>query len=286
MILSGSAKLAGVLGWPVAHSRSPRLHGFWLHRYGIDGAYLPLPVRPDRFADAVRTLRDLGFRGGNVTLPHKEAAFTVCDRVSRSAQRAGAVNTLIFEADGAIVGDNTDGWGFVESLRSALPDLTFVGRTAVLLGAGGAARAIAAALLDEGAQVALVNRTPERAEALARALGGAIVARAWEALDALLPAADLLINATALGMKGMPSPALPLERLPHRAIVTDIVYVPRRTGLLRAAERRGLRTVCGLGMLLHQARPGFAAWFGIDPVVDAELEAFVSADIPEIDEGE
>ena len=137
MILSGSAKLAGVLGWPVAHSRSPRLHGFWLERHGIDGAYLPLPVRPDRFADAVRALRDLGFRGGNVTIPHKEAAFAVCDRVSRRAERAGAVNTLIFDADGAIIGDNTDGWGFLESLRAALPDFTFVGRTAVLLGAGG-----------------------------------------------------------------------------------------------------------------------------------------------------
>ncbi len=285
MILSGSAKLAGVLGWPVAHSRSPRLHGFWLERHGIDGAYLPLPVRPDRFADAVRALRDLGFRGGNVTIPHKEAAFAVCDRVSRRAERAGAVNTLIFDADGAIIGDNTDGWGFLESLRAALPDFTFVGRTAVLLGAGGAARAIAAALLDEGAQVALVNRTPERAEALAKALGGTITAHACDAAGALFPAADLLINATALGMMGRPSPPLPLERLPERAIVADIVYVPRRTGLLRAAEGRGLRTVGGLGMLLHQARPGFAAWFGIDPVVDGELEAFVSADIPEMDEG-
>lgn len=284
MILSGSAKLAGVLGWPVAHSRSPRLHGFWLDRHRIDGAYLPLPVRPDRFADAVRALRDLGFRGGNVTIPHKEAAFAVCDLVSRRAERAGAVNTLVFHADGTIAGDNTDGWGFLESLRAAIPDLALPGRRAVVLGAGGAARAIVAALLDEGARVALVNRTPDRAAALARTLGGAIAAHAWDAVHALLPAADLLINTTALGMKGTPSPVLPLERLPDHAIVADIVYVPRRTGLLRAAERRGLRTVGGLGMLLHQARPGFAAWFGIDPVVDAELEAFVAADIPETDE--
>ncbi|WP_114376548.1 shikimate dehydrogenase [Elioraea thermophila] len=284
MILSGSARLAGVFGWPVAHSRSPRLHGFWLDRHRIDGAYVPLPVRPDRFADAVRALRDLGFRGGNVTIPHKEAAFAVCDRVTRRAERAGAVNTLVFDADGTIAGDNTDGWGFLESLRTAIPALDLAGRTAVVLGAGGAARAIAAALLDEGAQVALVNRTPDRAAALARALGGAIAAHAWDAVHALLPAADLLINTTALGMKGTPSPVLPLERLPDHAIVADIVYVPRRTGLLCAAERRGLCTVGGLGMLLHQARPGFAAWFGIDPVVDAELEAFVAADIPETDE--
>ncbi|MDW8443761.1 MAG: shikimate dehydrogenase [Acetobacteraceae bacterium] len=284
MILSGTAKLAGVLGWPVAHSRSPRLHGFWLERHRIDGAYVPLPVRPDRFADAVRALRDLGFRGGNVTIPHKEAAFAVCDRVSARAERAGAVNTLVFEPEGTIRGDNTDGWGFLESLRAASPGLVLAGRTAIVLGAGGAARAIAAALLDEGAQVALVNRTRSRAEALARALGGAIAAHGWDDAADLLPAADLLVNTTTLGMKGTPSPALPLERLPDGAIVADIVYVPQRTGLLRAAERCGLKTVGGLGMLLHQARPGFAAWFDVNPRVDAELAAFVAADIPETDD--
>jgi len=285
MILSGTSRLAGVLGWPVAHSRSPRLHGFWLERHRIDGAYLPLPVRPEHVSAAIRTLRDLGFRGANVTIPHKEAAFAVCDRVSRRAERAGAVNTLVFNPDGTIAGDCTDGWAFLESLRAAVPEMTVSGCTALVLGAGGAARAIAAALLDEGARVHLLNRTSARAWALAGALGGAITPHPWHEAADLLPSADLVVNATPLGMSGTSSPDLPLARLPAHAIVADIVYIPRRTGLLRQAERLGLRTVEGLGMLLHQARPGFAAWFGVAPEVDAEIEAFVAADIPDTDEG-
>ncbi len=281
MILSGKARLAGVLGWPVSHSRSPRLHGFWLERHGIDGAYLPLPVRPDRFADAVRLLRDLGFRGANVTIPHKEAAFAVCDMVEPSAHRAGAVNTLIFREDGAIVGMNTDGEGFLASLRAAVPRFCAEGCTALLLGAGGAARAIAAALLDAGARVILANRTCARAQALAQALGGEVSGGGWEIIPDALAAADLVVNTTSLGMPGTASPELPLERLADSAVVADIVYVPRRTELLRAAERRGLATVGGLGMLLHQARPGFRAWFGVDPAVDDALETFVGGDIPE-----
>jgi len=275
-ILTGHARLAGILGWPASHSRSPRLHGFWLRRHGIDGAYVPLPVAPERFAEAVRALAALGFRGANVTQPHKEAAFAVCDQLDPTAARAGAVNTLVFR-DGAIHGSNTDGFGFLENLRAEVPGFDAGAGPAILLGAGGAARAIAATLLDAGCpRLILVNRSPARAEALAIALGGPVVV----ATVAPLAEAALLVNTTSLGMAGHPPLGLDPAGLPPTAVVSDIVYVPRRTALLRAAAARGLRTSGGLGMLLHQARPGFEAWFGQAPVVDAELEDFGGGDIP------
>jgi shikimate dehydrogenase len=275
-ILTGHARLAGVLGWPVAHSRSPRLHGFWLERHGLDGAYLPLPVRPERFAEAVRALADLGFRGANVTIPHKEAAFALCDVVGHSARRAGAVNTLVFR-EGRIEGSNTDGFGFLENLRAAVPGWRAEAGPAVVLGAGGSARAIAAALLDAGCpRLTLVNRTRARAEALARALGGPVAVAERPPLEG----AALLVNTTSLGMQGQPPLDLDLSPLPAGAVVADIVYVPLETPLLARARARGLAAVEGLGMLLHQARPGFEAWFGVAPVVDAALRDFVAADIP------
>ena len=275
-LLSGHARLAGVLGWPVSHSRSPRLHGHWLETLGIDGAYVPLPVQPDRFADAVKALADLGFRGANVTIPHKQAAFEVCDVVDATAQRAGAVNTLVFR-DGRIEGSNTDGFGFLESVREQAPGWQPAQGPVVLLGAGGAARAIAAALLDAGCPlVTLVNRSRDRAEALARDLGGAVAVSEAPPLED----AALLVNTTSLGMQGQPPLAIDLAPLPEAAIVADIVYVPLETPLLAAARARGLAGVDGLGMLLHQARPGFEAWFGAAPRVDATLRAVVAADIP------
>ena len=275
-LLSGHARLAGVLGWPVSHSRSPRLHGHWLETLGIDGAYVPLPVQPDRFADAVKALADLGFRGANVTIPHKQAAFEVCDLVDATARRAGAVNTLVFR-DGRIEGSNTDGFGFLESVREQALGWQPAHGPVVLLGAGGAARAIAAALLDAGCPlVTLVNRSRERAEALARDLGGAVAVSEAPPLED----AALLVNTTSLGMQGQPPLAIDLAPLPEAAIVADIVYVPLETPLLAAARARGLAGVDGLGMLLHQARPGFEAWFGAAPRVDATLRAVVSADIP------
>ena len=289
-ILTGRAALAGLLGLPVSHSRSPRLHGYWLDRHGLDGAYLPLPVAPDRFAGAVRALADLGFRGANVTLPHKEAALAACDAVEPAAARIGAVNTLVFR-DGRIEGWNTDAYGFLESLRDAAPGFEPAGGPAVILGAGGGARAVAVALLDAGCpRVTLVNRTAARAEALARdlaahGLGGRI------AVADVPPLRDaaLLVNATSLGMAGHGGAghgavgygaAPDLAALPPEAVVADIVYVPLETPLLAAARGRGLRTVGGLGMLLHQARRGFRAWFGVDPAVDDALRDFVAADIP------
>ena len=278
-LLSGHARLAGVFGHPVTHSRSPRLHGFWLQRYGIDGAYIPLGVAPSGFAAAVRALVDLGFRGANVTIPHKLAAFEICDAVAPFARRAGAVNTLMFR-DGRIEGSNTDGFGFLESIREATPSWRADAGPAVLLGAGGAARAIAAALLDAGApRVTLVNRTTAKAEALARDLGGPIHVADRPPLEG----AALLVNTTSLGMQGQPGLEVDLAPLPASAVVADIVYVPLETRLLAAARARGLVAVDGLGMLLHQARPGFEAWFGVAPQVDQALRDVLAADIPKRD---
>ena len=278
-LLSGHARLAGVFGFPITHSRSPRLHGFWLQRYGIDGAYIPLGVPPERFGQVVRSLVDLGFRGANVTIPHKLAAFEICDEVAPFARRAGAVNTLVFR-DGRIEGSNTDGFGFLESIREAAPGWRADAGPAVLLGAGGAARAIAAALLDAGApRVTLVNRTPAKAEALARDLGGPINV----ADRPPLAEAALLVNTTSLGMQGQPPLEMELGALATSAVVADIVYVPLETRLLAAARARGLIAVDGLGMLLHQARPGFEAWFGVAPQVDQALRDVVAADIPKRD---
>ena len=282
MILSGKARLAGVMGWPVAHSRSPRLHGFWLDRYGIDGAYLPLAVRPEHLEAALRALPLLGFRGVNLTLPHKEAALAALDEVDPEARRIGAVNTVAVTGDGRLRGWNTDAFGFLAHLRDAAPSWRPQAGPAVLLGAGGAARAVCAALAGAGVpEIRLVNRTRARAEEVAAAIGGPIRALDWEQRAAALDGAALLVNTTTLGMAGQPPLDLDLGRLPPEAVVNDIVYVPLETPLLRAAAARGNVCVDGLGMLLHQARPGFAAWFGVEPEVDAGLRAFVLKDLPQ-----
>lgn len=275
MIVTGAARLAGVIGWPVAHSRSPRLHGFWLEQYGIDGAYLPLAVRPEALPRALRALPDLGFRGANVTVPHKETAADLCDGVDALAGRLGAVNTLVFE-EGRIQGSNSDGYGFMENLRAAGTAWSPGAAPAIVLGAGGAARAVVAALLEAGApEVRLANRTRDRAEALARDLGGAIRVIDWPERSAALADCGLLVNCTTLGMEGKPPLDLDLARLPETALVNDIVYAPLETRLLKTARARGNPAVDGLGMLLHQARPGFRAWFGVDPEVTDELRRFV-----------
>ncbi len=277
MILSGRARLAGVAGWPVSHSLSPRLHGFWLEHHGIDGAYLPLAVAPEHLETALRGLGDLGFRGVNVTIPHKGTALALCDEVAPLAARIGAVNTLVFE-DGRLKGSNTDAFGFLENLRRGAPAWDPVAGPALILGAGGAARAVAVALLDAGTpELRLANRTAARAEALAEELGGEVTAVPWEARSAALGDLALLANTTSLGMTGQPPLDLDLGPLPTDALVTDIVYVPLETELLARARARGNPVVDGLGMLLHQARPGFEAWFGVAPEVTAELRAFVLA---------
>ncbi|MDJ0950036.1 MAG: shikimate dehydrogenase [Alphaproteobacteria bacterium] len=276
MRLTGHAKVAGVIGWPIGHSRSPTLHGFWLERYDIDGAFVPLPVRPEHLAEAIRALPRLGFQGANVTVPHKVAALDVVDRVEDAAGRIGAVNTLVVAPDGTIEGRNTDGFGFLQSLIDDVPEFDAAGDPAVLLGAGGAARAVIVALLDAGApEIRIVNRTPARAEALAAEFGPRCHALPWPPKEAALREAALLVNSTSLGMTGQPPLAVDLDGLPAGAIVTDLVYDPLDTDLLQLARSRGNPIVDGLGMLLHQARPGFAAWFGVEPDVTPELRAAV-----------
>ncbi len=274
-MLSGAAALAGVIGWPIAHSRSPRLHGFWLRQHDIDGAYLPLAIAPEKLESAVLGLRDAGFRGLNVTIPHKETVMALCDRVDETAQRIGAVNTLVFEGE-TILGSNSDAFGFIENLKAGAVGHDLTAAPGLLLGAGGAARAVAVALLDAGLPELLIcNRSPERAEALAATLGTRVKGLPWSARAEALSDLGLLVNSTSLGMSGHPPLDLPLDRLPASALVTDLVYTPLETPLLAAAKTRGCRVVDGLGMLLHQARPGFRAWFGVDPEVTPELRAFV-----------
>jgi shikimate dehydrogenase len=276
MIISGKARLAGVMGWPVGHSLSPRLHGFWLDRHGIDGAYLPLAVKPEDCEAAIRMLPKLGFAGANVTVPHKETAFRAVDELEPLARRIGAVNTLVVREDGSILGRNTDAFGFIENLRADAPGWSPDAGPACVLGAGGAARAVVAALVDAGVpELRLVNRSVERAERLAADLGGPVRVLAWDDRNRALDGAALLVNTTSLGMRGQPPLDLDLAPLPPEALATDIVYVPLETPLLAAARARGNRVVDGLGMLLHQARPGFAAWFGREPEVTPELRAFV-----------
>ena len=271
-------KRAGVVGWPVEHSRSPALHGFWLKQYDIDGEYGLLPVKPEELAAALRSLAARGFAGCNLTIPHKQAALALVDRVDASARRIGAVNTIVVESDGSLDGYNTDAFGFHANLTAALPGWRADAGPAVVLGAGGAGRAIVAALLDNGApEVRLVNRHRDRAAALAAALGGRIEVVDWARRADALAGAALLVNTTSLGMAGQPPLDLALDALPANAAVNDIVYVPMETPLLAAARRRGNPVVDGLGMLLHQARPGFAAWFGVMPEVTPALRQAVMA---------
>lgn len=266
---------AGVMGWPIAHSRSPRLHGYWLERYGISGSYTHVEARPDAFEAMLRRLVAEGWRGVNVTLPHKEAALALADEATPTARAIGAANTLTFSG-GAIHADNTDGFGFVENLKAGAPWRPEA--PAGVLGAGGGARAILHALLEAGApRIALANRTRARAEALAAAFGPRIEVVDWETRQDALGGVALIVNTTSLGMKGQPPLDLDFDAAPDDAVATDIVYTPLETPFLRAAAARGLRTVDGLGMLLHQGRPGFHRWFGVMPEVDDRLRAVMLA---------
>lgn len=279
--ISGGAKLAGVTGWPIAHSRSPRLHNYWLQQYGIDGAYVPLAIAPGDFEQAIRALPKLGFAGCNVTMPHKEAALQVVDQVDPAAKRIGAVNTIVVAEDGSLAGSNTDAFGFIQALHDGAPDLDLNTGAAVMLGAGGAAKAIAVALLDAGVpELIILNRTEARAHELAGSLDDdKITVLNWGQRSSCLGVANFLVNSTTQGMQGQPPLDLALDDLASGAVVMDAVYTPLLTPLLAGAKARGNHIVDGLGMLLHQARPGFAAWFGHEPVVDRGLREHVLADL-------
>jgi shikimate dehydrogenase len=269
---------ACVIGWPVAHSRSPMIHSFWLQRLKLAGSYERAAVAPEDFPDFIRDLPGKGFVGGNVTLPHKQRAFELCRHPTETATKLQAVNTLWLEA-GELCGDNTDVGGFLDALDQDAPGWGRPFGKAVVLGAGGAARAIVHALSTRGIQLGLINRSKARAEQVAMQSDAQIAVHDWAELSRLLVDADLLVNTTSLGMKGQPPLQIDLAPMPAHAVVSDIVYVPLETELLRQAKARGLCAVSGVGMLLHQAAPGFARWFGVKPDVTAELRRLVEADV-------
>jgi shikimate dehydrogenase len=277
----GKTIQAGVIGWPVEHSLSPRLHGYWLKKHGIDGTYVPMAVTPDGFENFLANLCDQGITGVNITVPHKEAALKAVTVVDEKARRIGSVNTIRVEETGELHGSNTDGFGFMENLKEGAPEWTPDLGPVTVLGAGGAARAIVVALMDAGVQeLRLVNRTKERARKLAGDTGGPIVVTDWDKRNEALGDTALLVNTTTLGMTGKETLNLDLSSLPPMAVVTDIVYAPLITPLLKQAKELGHLVVDGLGMLLHQARPGFRHWFGVDPKVTDDLRTHVLEGIP------
>ena len=270
--------LAGVIGAPVAHSRSPALHGYWLRKYGIRGYYVPLEVPQSALEDVLRAMPRMGFVGANVTIPHKETALRLADTVTDRAALIGAANTLILRSDGKIHADNTDGYGFLENLRQGAPGWRADVGPCTVLGAGGAARAVVASLIDAGAEeIRLTNRTRNRAETLRAEFGTKVTVVDWVQAGNAIEGAATVVNTTSLGMVGKNEFRVPLDGLSSDAVVTDLVYTPLDTTLLIRAREIGCRTVDGLGMLLHQAVPGFERWFGVKPEVDAALREAVLA---------
>lgn len=270
-----TTKRAGVMGWPVDHSRSPALHTFWMKQYGIDGSYVRLPVEPANLALALKDLARRGFAGCNLTVPHKEAAMSIVDHVSDEGWRIGAVNTIFVQPDGRLSAANSDAYGFMENLKAGAPQADFGAGPALVLGAGGAARAVCVALQDAGVpEIRIANRTFERAEDLAKAIGKPAKAVPWDERNAL-GEVSLLVNTTTLGMKNQPVLDINLATLPSSAIVNDIVYVPLETALLQNARVRGNVCVDGIGMLLYQGQIGFEGWFGIRPQVTTALREHV-----------
>lgn len=271
-------RLAGVMGWPVMHSRSPRLHNAWLKRFGIAGYYAPLPVEPGRLEAALRALPALNFAGCNVTLPHKEEIVRIADHVDPAARAIGAANCVVVQPDGSLAAYNYDAFGFMESLRAGAPSWRASRGPAVVLGAGGAARAVVYGLIEDGApEVRVVNRTLERAQAFASEFGPKVKPLQWDERSDALAGAALLVNTTSNGMVGQPPLEIALDALPKDALVNDIVYTPLETPLLAAARARGNVAVDGLGMLIQQARPAFRDWFEVMPDVTADERAMMES---------
>lgn len=273
---SARLPLAGVIGSPIAHSRSPQLHRHWLQSLGIKGFYIPMDVSRDNLADVIRTLPKMGFVGVNITVPHKEQVMSIADMITDRATLIGAANTLIFRKDGKIHADNTDGYGFIENLRQGAPNWNPRSGPAVVLGAGGAARAVVASLSDAGVpEIILTNRTRVRAEKLKEDFGQRVRVVDWVQAGNVIDDVSLVVNTTSLGMDGNPELRVPLDGLNKNTVVTDLVYAPLKTHLLETAEQAGSTVVDGLGMLLHQAVPAFERWFGVRPIVDANTRAAV-----------
>lgn len=270
--------LVAVLGCPIAHSKSPLLHGTWLKQLGIKGHYIPVDVDPANLADVLRSMPKMGFVGANVTLPHKQAVMALADSISDRAAIIGAANTLTFREDGGFFADNTDGYGFIENIRQSQPDWSADGGPAVVLGAGGASRAILSSLIEAGApEIILSNRTRARADQLRDDFGARISVVDWTKVSSYVEQAHTLVNTTSLGMENKPELSLNLEGLQPETLVTDIVYTPLETPLLKTAREKGCKTVDGLGMLIYQAIPGFERWFGQKPTVNEDIRAHLLA---------
>ena len=272
--------LAGVMGWPVMHSRSQMLHNYWFDEHKLAGRYVPLAIEPGKLGPALRALAPLGFAGCNLTIPHKEAALPIVDEIAPTAKKMGAISCVTVGKDGKLTGTNNDGYGYIHALIEAAPDWRADAGPIVVIGSGGGARAVVMSLAERGArEIRLINRSPERAKTLEKEFGGPIEALAWADRNDALDGAALLVNTTSQGMVGNPALDIALDKLPKSALVSDIVYIPRETPLLLAARKRGNKTVNGLGMLLHQARPAWEAWFGISPKVTPEMRALIEATI-------
>lgn len=270
--------LAGLMGFPVMHSRSPLLHNYWLEKHGLVGRYVPLAIKPEGLKAALRALPALGFAGCNLTIPHKVDAMSIVDRTDAASKRIGAINCVTVEKDGSLSGTNNDGFGYIESVAQAHPKWRADAGPIVVFGAGGGARAVLVALADRGArEIRLLNRTDTRATMLAEDLGAPVKAVAWAHRTDALKDAAMIVNTTSQGMVGQPPLDVALATLPRTALVSDIVYIPKETPLLAEARARGNPTVGGLGMLLNQARPAFKGWFGIMPDVTPELVALIEA---------
>lgn len=269
---------AGVIGHPINHSKSPLIHNYWIKKHGLNGSYEAIDIAPEDLKSGVQRLVDEGYAGFNVTIPHKEAILELCDEIDANAEICGAVNTVAIK-DGKLIGHNTDSFGFLANIKEAKPDFNFEAGTAVVIGSGGAARAIVSGLVGHRVpEVMLINRTRARAETIAKEIGlgtDLVEVVDWEDRHDALKWANLLVNTTSLGMEGQPPLDLNLDKLPAYALVNDIVYAPLETPLLKAAAAKGNSTVTGIGMLLHQARPAFNEWFGVMPNVDEELERLV-----------
>ncbi|HSG63407.1 MAG TPA: shikimate dehydrogenase [Gammaproteobacteria bacterium] len=264
--------LAAVMGWPVMHSRSPLMHNYWFGQLGLAGSYVPLAIEPGKLEPALRALHPLGFAGCNLTIPHKEDAMAIVDEVDEVARAIGAISCVVVRADGSLFGTNNDWRGFIDNLKQEQPGWRADTGPIAVIGAGGGSRAVCYGLLREGApEIRLVNRTQARAEAIAAELGGPITVLPWSARHDALDGVAMVVNATSQGMAGQPPLALKLDRLPRDALAADIIYIPLETPFLAAARTRGNRTANGLGMLLHQGRPAWRLWFGLEPQVTPEL---------------
>jgi len=272
--------LAGVMGWPVMHSRSPMFHNYWFTKHGLVGAYVPLAIRPEGLASALHALHPLGFSGCNLTIPHKQEAMKIVDEVDALAKSIGAISCVVVHADGSLSGTNNDCYGFINSVKHEQPGWRADAGPVVVIGAGGGSRAVCYGLAQEGAkEIRLVNRSLDRARAVAGAFGGPIRALSWEQRNDALEGAAMVVNTTSCGMVGQPALDIRLDKLPKTALAADIIYIPLETPFLAAARKRGNRTINGLGMLLNQGRPAWKAWFGIEPEVTPELRSMVERTI-------